>query len=330
MPLAVTISLAFIFGAIIGSFLNVVIHRVPLGLSVVHPPSRCPSCGHQLSWYDNIPILSWALLLRGKCRGCKSSISPRYAIVEALTGGLSALLWWRATHALGPDPQVWLTMDLSLTLIPYAMYMFFMCLSVSIFFIDLEHTIIPHGLSFTGIITGLASPWVLEWLMTPAQVAAHWPPVTPGQSAVGALAGAFVVVSIFVLYFVMRGIPGMGGGDVTLMAMMGAWLGWPALFFVFAGASIQGLVVAGIAMATGSGLVRDAHDIFEEDGVEIPQRHKAEGTPEDEEEVDAQSEHEPGPAAVPFGPFIILAALEYFFLGPWMPEQISMASFYFY
>lgn len=166
--------------------------------------------------------------------------------------------------------------------------------------------------------------------MTPAQVAAHWPPLAPGQSAIGALAGAFVVVSIFVLYFVMRGVPGMGGGDVTLMAMVGAWLGWPALFFVFAGASIQGLIVAGIAMATGSDLVRDANEIFAEDGVEGAVARDDSASEDAQDPDDEQQDQGPGPAAVPFGPFIVLAALEYFFLGPWLPEQISMASFYFY
>lgn len=337
MMVITTTLFAFIFGSIIGSFLNVVIHRVPLGQSVVSPPSSCPKCGYQIRWYDNIPIISWALLLRAKCRQCKTPISARYALVEALTGVLSAGVWLRYTYKLYDQPHAWLGLDWKLVAVPYLLYFTFICLCVVICFIDFEHTIIPHGLSIPGIVLGLISPWVLKWVFTMPQLAQHWPPLLPMKSVIGALAGAFIVISIFVLYFVLRGVPGMGGGDVTLMAMVGAWLGWPALFFVFLAASLQGVVAAGIAMAFGSNFVRDANEIFEEDAraMEEEARKKRGDAPQEEEETkheegEPEGDEGPGPAAVPFGPFIVLAALEYYFFGQWLPESIRMSQFYFY
>ena len=362
MFLTSTTIMAFAFGAVVGSFLNVVIYRVPLGLSVVRPASRCPSCQTPIRWYDNIPILSWALLLRAKCRQCKSPISARYALVEALMGVLAALIWARyawepLTRMTLPDPSL-----LGALAVPALMYFVFVSFLVVIAFIDLDHLIIPHEISVPGILLGVASPWVLRALYTPRELLGHWPPLEPAHSLVGMLAGAGLVVSIFVLYFILRGIPGMGGGDVTLMALVGAWLGWPALFFVFMASSLQGLLAAGVGTLTGASFVRDAHDIFEEDERAAREaqaaRQATAGQPDTAADQDAHADHAPaqdattqdattqdapqadaqaptqgeqdgpGPAAIPFGPFIVLAALEYYLLGPWLPEALSMASLY--
>lgn len=351
MLLTLTTIFAFLFGAIVGSFLNVVIHRVPLGLSVVKPASRCPTCGNGISWYDNIPIFSWAILLRAKCRNCKSPISARYTLVELLMGVLSAFIWHRyaatpLANALTLDPS-----DLYALGVPFLMYFVFVAFLITIAFIDLEHMIIPHGIAIPGILLGVASPWVLRQLYDPYTLLGHWPPLSPGQSLVGMVAGALIIVSIFVLYFAARGIPGMGGGDVTLMALVGAWLGWPALFFIFLASSVQGLLAAGVGMAFGSAFIKDANEIFEEDerlaqeaeaaraakkaGLDAPHEQPRDEAPKDDpQEHPEQAQDEPavdegpGPMAIPFGPFIVLSALEYFFLGPWLPDTISMASFY--
>lgn len=336
MLLTFTTVFAFIFGAIVGSFLNVVIHRVPLGLSVVRPASRCPTCKQEIRWYDNIPIISWSLLLRGKCRGCKSPISARYTLVEALMGVFAAIIWHRYAAAPLANALLLEPTDLLHIGAPFLMYFVFVSFLVVIAFIDLEHMIIPHGISIPGIILGLLSPLLLSTLYDPIQHLAHWPPVLMSQSIIGMLLGAALIVGIFVLYFAARGIPGMGGGDVTLMALVGAWLGWPALFFVFLASSLQGLLAAVVGMLFGSSFIKDANEIFEEDAREAAAREgiQADAAPDaaqaaQEAQEGTQEEAQgPGPMAIPFGPFIVLAALEYYFLGPYMPDMISMASFY--
>lgn len=380
MFLPVSSAFAFAFGAVIGSFLNVVIHRVPLGESIVSPPSHCPKCGSGIRWYDNIPIVSW-LVLSGECRNCSAPISPRYAAVEGLMGLLSAMLWLKLAPPMLTVAPSWAMMDWQALMVAFFLYFTFVALCVTIAFIDLEHLIIPHELSIPGIILGLASPWIIGAIFAPHEILQLWPPISPSLSLIGAIAGALSVISIFVLYFMLRGIAGMGGGDVTLMAMAGAWLGWPALIFIFFAASIQGLIATVIAQVTGISLIHDAEDIFAEDEEEAPEDDADEGdaaaTDEDdageeregegedeataeaagedddagedepgEEDADAgedegdsetstsieiiEDEDEVGPMAIPFGPFIVLSALEHFYLGPLMPEGLSMVYMYFY
>lgn len=203
------ITAAGLFGAIIGSFLNVVIHRVPRAQSIVGGRSRCPKCGATISWYDNVPLVSW-LVLRGRCRRCRGSISFRYPLVELL----AALA---AAGAVG-------TSGLSLT----AGWAFaFFAIMIAITWIDWEHQIIPDPLSLGGTVLG----WVGAWVCLDITVAA---------SLVGSLVGAGLILSIAALYKLARKVDGMGGGDVKLMAMIGAFLGWQMVFAVLFLAAFAG------------------------------------------------------------------------------------------
>jgi leader peptidase (prepilin peptidase)/N-methyltransferase len=257
----VSLVMAFVFGAIIGSFLNVVIYRVPADLSIVSPGSRCPSCETPIAWYDNIPILSW-LALGAQCRSCKTPIAWRYPAVEGATGFLSALLWLKIAGAAMADLTTFTPAPL---LVDYALHMIFICLLVVIAMVDLDHLIIPHEFTLPGIVIGVASPFILLKLYNELGVLQTWPPVFPSTSIIGVFAGGGIIVAIFLIYLTIRGIPAVGGGDVTLMAMVGAWLGWPGVFFVLFAASIQGLIAAAFAHFTGVSFIRDAHDIFDED-----------------------------------------------------------------
>ena len=381
----VSAAFAFVFGSIIGSFLNVVIHRVPLGQSVVHPGSQCPTCGYKIRWYDNIPIVSW-VMLGGECRKCSTKISARYAAVEGLMGMLSAMLWFKLMPPLLDSAGHWSLIDPQQLLIPFFLYFFFLSVCVVLAFIDLEHMIVPHEITLPSILIGVATPFVLEALFTPRELIAMWPPITPSIAIIGAIVGALSVLAVFVLYFMVRGIPGMGGGDVTLMALCGAWLGWPAVLFIFFAASVQGIIAFVAAQALGLDFGTDANEILAEDELAAQQREEekrkakeakeraasgdapndapnegeteedptadaesaeeVEETPDDDapeaedapEEVEGDAgedgsveraeDEEEGPIAIPFGPFIILAALEHFFLGPIMPQFLSMLDMY--
>lgn len=322
--LAYTLVFAFVFGAAIGSFLNVVIYRVPAGLSVVHPPSRCPTCEQPIAWYDNLPILSW-WILRGKCRGCGTSISPRYMLVELLTGLLSAGVWYQWASAvispsMLPDEAPW-----GLLMVPWAFKFTFLALLVVITFVDLDHFIIPHVFTVPGMVLGLAAPWVFMWVIGPEFLLYTWPPVTPWTSLSGFILGGLAVILIFYLYLAARGVEGMGGGDVTLMAMVGAWLGWPALVFVFFAASLQGLLAAGAAHVFGWGYLKDGGEVFADDeplGLRQP-------PDPDAPPVELPDTVPQGKMAVPFGPFISLAAAEFLLLGAYLPPELSMAYMYF-
>lgn len=358
MFLPISILFAFVFGAIIGSFLNVVIHRVPRGESVVFPGSKCPTCKNAIAWYDNIPIVSW-FVLGGKCRHCKTPFSGRYAAVEALVGFLSAFLWAKLAVPMLSNVSHWVMLDFKQLLIPFFLYFTFLCLCVSIAFIDLEHFIIPHSLSIPGILLGLASPWIIGAIFQAREIMQLWPPITPMISLTGAIVGALSIIAIFLIYLFLRGVPGMGGGDVTLMAMMGAWLGWPALLFIFFAASVQGLIAAGLSTALGLEFVKDASEVLEEEEEETRDATPSDQTEEeddDDEDVgvadtaidlaggrqegdatqkgakEEDEEEEPGGlgAAIPFGPFIVLAGLEHFFFGPFLPDTISMIYMYLY
>jgi len=187
-------SAAFLVGACIGSFLNVVIHRLPRGESIVSPRSRCPGCGRQIGAWENIPVASF-LLLRGKCAGCGEAISWRYPAVELLTASGFAAIF------LLDGPGFPLLRDL-----------LFFSLLVPIAFIDIDHRIIPDELSLGG----LAAALLFSFL--------------PGGdwkgSAAGALLGGGILHATAFLYEKVRGAEGMGGGDIKLLAMIGAFLGW--------------------------------------------------------------------------------------------------------
>ena len=205
---------AALFGLVVGSFLNVVIHRVPLQQSIVWPSSRCPNCGAPVKSLDNVPLLSY-LLLRGKCRECKARISPRYPLVEGLTG----LLFGLAAYEFG----------LSLALVPALV---FIAVLIALAGTDLEHRLLPNAIVFPATLVGL----VLSIAVDPAR---WWVYVV---STVAVAAGLFALVFAYPR--------GMGMGDVKMGGMLGAFLGPYAALAVFIGA-LAGALVGGVLMATG-------------------------------------------------------------------------------
>ena len=209
---------ALIFGAAVGSFLNVVILRLPRkDVSIAFPASHCPQCQHPLSWWENIPILSY-LLLRGHCRCCRATISWMYPVVEAAMAIFSALLCWQ----YGPS-------------IEFArLFVFFAALLV-IIFIDIHHQIIPDRISLPGIVLGFAtSPFSQQ--------------ITWQQSGLGLLLGGGVLYLVAWVYLTLAKRDGMGGGDIKLLAMIGAFLGWQSLLYVVFASSLSGSLMGIIAM----------------------------------------------------------------------------------
>lgn len=347
---------AFALGAVVGSFLNVVIYRVPAGKSIVSPGSACPHCESPIRWYDNVPIFAWALWLGRKCRDCRTPIPARYAFVEALTGFLTAAVWFKVAwphfaQARGVEDLV-----PNAVLVPFGFYFVFVCLLVAITFVDLDHYLIPHEFTIPAMVLGVVAAFVMnsEAVIPAGQIAHLWPPVTPMMSIIGLIAGGAVVVLLFVVYFAVRGTEGIGGGDVTLMAVMGAWLGWPALIFIFFAASVQGLIAAGIGALVGADFLKHSSEILgdgedtltdaaiaekkmaeEEMARQALERRElteqAEGdSPEQTPREEALPEEEdlPGGLAVPFGPFICLAGLEFLFFGDHLPMALSMSYLY--
>ncbi len=237
---------SFLFGLVLGSFLNVCIERLPKGRSVVRPASACPECGSAIRFYDNIPLLSY-LVLRGRCRSCGRVISPRYPLVELITGLLSVALI--AEYGAGPS---------------FLFYLGFVSVLIVVSFIDLRHQIIPDVLSIPGVLTGLAfslTPWG-----GPA-----WP-----EALVGAVAGGGFLLAVALVFERLTGKEGMGFGDVKLLAMIGAWLGWRALPFVVLISSLAGILIGGGAL------------LLARRGLRV---------------------------RIPFGPFLALGSLIHFFFG---------------
>jgi leader peptidase (prepilin peptidase)/N-methyltransferase len=212
MSVGVAAVAAFILGAIIGSFLNVVAYRLPRKQSLLHPPSTCPSCGERIKPYDNVPILGW-LWLRGKCRNCGARISPQYPLVEALTGLLCAA----CVLKFGADSDVWAPLVLVLLLVPITL-------------IDLEFTIIPNVLTGLGALAAIALVLAFD-----------------SGSLVENLISAVAAGGFFFIAAVVYP-SGMGMGDVKLAGMLGLYLGRAVAPAIFA-ALIAGTIVGGMVMA---------------------------------------------------------------------------------
>lgn len=202
----------FIIGAIIGSFLNVCIHRIPLRESIIFPRSRCPKCGTEIRWYQNIPILSYIFLL-GRCANCKTRISPVYPFVELLTAILFVLLW----RKFGPT-------------IPFVIYVLFACSMIVLIFIDYYHQILPHRITFPGIALGFASSFFNPY-------------ITPLQSAIGIVIGGLLPFIVLIVYRWVRKKEGLGHGDIFMLAMIGAFLGWKQVLIVLFLSSFVGALV---------------------------------------------------------------------------------------
>jgi leader peptidase (prepilin peptidase)/N-methyltransferase len=235
-----------LFGLAVGSFLNVCIYRLPLKKSIVSPPSSCPACGERIRFYDNIPVISYVFLL-GRCRHCRHPISPQYPVVEAATGLLSLALFLKMGASL-----------------EYVFFMLFGASLIAITFIDLQHKIIPDVLSLPGIVVGFAvslfSLSSLSWI----------------DSLIGMVAGGGFLLLVSIAFEKLTGREGMGMGDVKMLAMIGAWMGWRSLLFIVLVSSLSGSLIGGALLALSRQGAR---------------------------------------TRIPFGPFLALGSLIYLFFG---------------
>lgn len=249
---------SLVFGMVVGSFLNVCICRMPKDESIVSPPSHCPQCNYQIRWYDNIPVISY-LLLRGRCRGCGARISLQYPLVELLNGIITLLLFLR----FGPT-------------LAFAVLFVFCSALVVITFIDIEHQIIPDEISLPGIVIGFVMSFFLQghnWL----------------NSLLGILLGGGSLLLVAYGYQWLTGKEGMGGGDIKLLAMMGAFLGWKSIPFIILASSLVGSVV----------------------GVSIMLLQKKDSK-----------------LAIPFGPYLAFGAVLYIFYGsPLIEWYLNLGGF---
>jgi leader peptidase (prepilin peptidase)/N-methyltransferase len=241
----ITLFFGFVLGTVIGSFLNVCIHRLPQGKSIVAPPSHCPRCKNPIRFYDNIPLASF-LILQGRCRKCHAPISLRYPLVEFLMGLFSLILLLR--FGISTLYLIYLAFFASLTLVS---------------FIDLPHLIIPDVISLPGIVIGLV-------------ISLLHPQMSLKDSLIGVLLGGGTLYAVASVYHLITKREGMGGGDVKLLAMIGAFIGWKGVLFTILCSSFIGTVVGVTLMLVSS----------------------------------ADSKY-----AVPFGPFLSLGAVIYVLWG---------------
>jgi leader peptidase (prepilin peptidase)/N-methyltransferase len=254
---------AFAIGAIVGSFLNVVIHRVPRDESIVFPASHCPHCSTPIRGYDNVPILAW-LWLGGKCRTCRGPISLQYPLVELANAVFYVAIFQRT----GPTP-VFLAVAAVVSMI------------LTLIYIDLEWQILPDVIDLPGIVIGLAIGALHFGALTPHLILSR----TLLESVAGAALGAGILLAISLTYKLLRKVEGMGLGDVKMMAMLGAILGWEPLFPLLLIASVVGSIVGVIVAAKSP------------DGLQV---------------------------AVPFGVFLGLSFLVVLFFGPTLWEWYLM------
>ena len=222
MPGWFALTVAAAYGMVFGSFLNVVVHRLPRGMSLLRPGSHCPACGTPVRWFDNVPVLSY-LLLGGRCRACRVAISPRYPLVELASGALTVAVVARFGLTLSGLEAMLLVM----LLLPLA-------------FIDLEHHLLPDVLTLPGIAVGLAG-----------SLAGGLVPLL--DAATGAAVGAAVPYAVIVIYRWLRGAEGMGLGDVKLLAMIGAFLGWRGVLLTLGLAATAGALLGLTLIALGRG-----------------------------------------------------------------------------
>jgi leader peptidase (prepilin peptidase)/N-methyltransferase len=221
VPPAILTVVAGALGAIVGSFLNVCIYRLPLGKSTVWPSSACPFCGRELSWYENIPVVSF-LALRARCRTCAAPISGRYPLVEALTAVMFAGAWWY----YGPQPLL-------------ASRLILGCALIVLFAIDLEHHLLPNAITLPGVVVGFLFSFFTE----------------PGWQAslIGILTGGGVLFGVAEAYYRVRHEEGLGMGDVKMLAMIGAFLGWKLALLTLMMASLCGTIIGVLLIVTRRG-----------------------------------------------------------------------------
>ena len=304
IPGSFVLGLGIVFGLLCGSFLNVVIYRLPRGLSLIQPPSQCPHCGTRIAPYDNVPVFAY-LWLRGRSRCCRQKISPRYPTVELIGGLVGGAV---VTMKLLPFAH---DLSLSTALVHFWLYLVLALGLIAAAAIDLEHMILPDSITWGGTVLGLLS--------SPLR-----PDVEPLWSAVGALCGYVGVWFPFIwLHEKLRGFPGMGLGDAKLLALAGAWFGpFGALLTLFGGA-IQGTIFAGLTLLI-HGKIEEPVAVTEQRAELLSAIEAAEGAERqallDELRADplgvSPEEAEGGPR-VAFGPFLALTLLELMlFYGP--------------
>ncbi len=284
---------AFAWGCIWGSFINVVIYRVPRDASIVRPGSHCPGCGAPVRAADNVPILSW-LVLRGRARCCGARISPRYVVVEALAGVIAVGIYEAAIRPLGADASVGHALAIFLSDFGLSMAL------LAAAFIDAEHMYLPDSITIGGALFGLA---------TPGLRGSTW-----GDAFLGAAVGFLAVWLPFIVgYKAIRGRDGMGLGDAKLVMLAGAWFGWQSVVFtIFAGATQATLAAAVMLLARGK--------IEEPESIRRDREEIARAAAAGDEEAKRAIEEDPlaSPpgdgilaARLPFGPFLCVAILEW-------------------
>lgn len=299
-------------GLVFGSFLNVVIYRLPRDESVAFPASRCTGCGAPIRALDNLPILSW-LLLRGKARCCHAPISPRYPLVELSGGLLGGALVQVNLLTLPPDTPLWqggllfaAQLALGLGLIAAA-------------FIDLSHMYLPDSITLGGAALGLAS--------VPLRGDTSWQ-----ASLFGAAVGFLIVWLPFDrLHRLLRGKPGMGLGDAKLVMLAGAWFGWQGALFTLLGGAVQAtLGVLIVYLLRGrleepEAVKRERAELLAELAAAPPEERAALEAELKSDPLAAEPEPGFGGARIAFGPFLALATLELLVFGGWIREELWTA-----
>jgi len=223
-PSLITFFAAALAGLCIGSFLNVVIYRLPKGQSIIFPGSACPHCGHTVRWGDNLPLLGW-VRLKGRCRDCQEPFGFQYPLVELLGGTASVAVLYK--------------FGLTLT---GGVYFIFLCLLIIITFIDLKYQIIPDRITLPAMVSALfAAPFLANFSLI--------------QALIGLVAGGGLLWSIALLYSRLTGVEGIGGGDIKLMGLVGALTGWQgSLFTLFSGAVMGAAVGVALLLAKGKNM----------------------------------------------------------------------------
>ena len=292
---------AVALGLVFGSFLNVVIYRLPRAESLSRPASRCPGCGKPIRIYDNVPLLGW-LVLRGRARCCKVRISVRYPLIEAL-GGLLAWAIVRVIIFELPEETAWWKVVLL-----FAVHLALSLGLLAAAFIDLDHMYLPDSITIGGAVLGLLSV-----------------PLRGGslQSALlGAVLGFLLVWLPFdFLYGKLRGLPGMGLGDAKLVMLAGAWFGWQGAAFALLGGAVQATFVA-LIVYLARGRIDEPEAVIRERAElhELLASTEGEARAELEREIARdplafEAEAGLGKARLAFGPFLSLATIEYMLFG---------------
>ncbi|WP_272419499.1 prepilin peptidase [Polyangium jinanense] len=301
LPPSFLYGFALVFGLLWGSFLNVVIYRVPRGMSVVRPASRCPACETPIRPWDNIPVFGW-LFLRGKARCCGAPVSPRYPLVEAIGGLLSVAIVHVILAPLDPTTSLARAGAIYIAALALALGL------VAAAFIDLEHMILPDEITLGGAVLGLATASLRDLSFV--------------DSLIGAAVGFAVVwLPFIVIYPRLRGGVGMGLGDAKLLMLAGAWFGWGGALVVLCAGAVQGTFAA-IGVLAVRGKIEEPEAVRLER--EEIRKELAAMTPEERAEAEKELAEDPlaeeageglGQARVAFGPFLALATLEYLFFG---------------